>query len=150
MIVVRILVAVVWPLFTGCSQLSDLPPTANAAFALKDAPGSGNTLMETFTVKATVSDALKAAEYALTSTGFEVRPTSWTTERRCGEYTTGLHEWAMWGCLYFQPAAEGLIRGRVIVESWNSFGVTTGQPWHLHLTNAFQNSLRSIGGLSTP
>jgi hypothetical protein len=130
-------------LLTGCSQLSDLPHTATAAFALKDAPRSGNTLMETFVVKATTGDALKAAEYALVSANFEARPESWTDERRCGEYTTGWYDWAMGGCFYFQPAADGTIRGRVIVESWNSFGVTTRQPWHLHLANAFQNRLRT-------
>jgi hypothetical protein len=147
--VARILIALAGILLTGCSQLSDLPTTANAAFALKDAPRSGNTLMETFTVKATVSDALTAAEYALISTDFEARPASWTHEKRCGEYTTGMYDWAMWGCFYFQPAADGMIQGRVIVESWNSFGVTTRQPWHLHLTNAFQNRLRSIQGLTS-
>jgi hypothetical protein len=149
MLTARILGMVVPFLLAGCSQLSDLPPTANAAFALKDVPRSGNTLMETFTVKATVSDALKAAEYALASSDFEARPVSWTNEKRCGEYTTGWYDWAMWGCFYFQPAADGMLRGRVIVESWNSFGVTTRQPWYLHLTNAFQNRLRSIQGLTS-
>lgn len=133
-------------LLAGCSQLNDLPKTADAAFALPDTPRAGNTLLETFIVQATLADAQKAAEYALVSNDFEVRPASWTAERRCGEYTTGWYDWAMWGCFYFKPQADGTLRARVIVESWNSFGVTTRQPWHLNLANAFQNRIRSVQG----
>jgi hypothetical protein len=143
MLVLRIAISISLTFLTGCSQLSDLPPTANAAFALPDVPRNGNTLLETFTVTATLNEAQKAAEYALASNNFEARPASWTTEKRCGEYTTGWYDWAMGGGFYFQPTQDGMLRSRVIVESWNSFGVTTRQPWHLHLANAFQNRLRS-------
>lgn len=146
MIVMFSVVTVLLMQLTGCSQLIDLPKTSDAAFALPDVPRSGNTLLETFTVKATLSDAHKAAEYALASNNFKARPASWNDEKRCGEYTTGWYDWAMWGCIYFQPTKDGMLRGRVIVESWNSFGVTTRQPWHLHLANAFQNRLRATQG----
>jgi hypothetical protein len=139
--------AVLLLFIVDCSQINDLPRTADAAFALPDVGRSGTTLVQTFTVKATLNDAMKAAEYALTSTDFDPRQDSWTKERRCGEYTTGWYDWAMWGCFYFQPTTDGMIRSRVIVESWNSFGVKTRQPWHLHLVTAFQNRLRDIQGV---
>jgi hypothetical protein len=87
--------------------------------------------METFIVKATMAQALSAAEYALLSARFYTRPESHTDDRRCGEYTTGLEDWGMWSCFYFLPAEGETLRGRVVVESWNSFGATTNQPWHI-------------------
>ena len=130
---------------TGCaSQLSDLPSTSGAAFALEDRPRRNTTLMETVVVKGTIADALKAAEEAFVSVGFEERPASWTAERRCAEYTLSWHEWPFWGCMYFEPGPEGSLRCRIIVESWTSFGVKTSQPWHLHLAAAFQGRLRAI------
>lgn len=57
-------------IFVGCSHLSDLPQTADAAFSLPDMPRKGNTLLETFTVRATLDEARKAAEYALASNNF--------------------------------------------------------------------------------
>lgn len=131
------------PKLRTARQISDLPKTADAAFAVPDVARSGNTLVETVIVKASLSDAQKAAEYALASNRFEARPQTWTNEKRCGEYTTGWYDWAMWGCFYFQPTNDGMLRGRVIVESWNSFGLTTRQPWQLNLANAFKNRLRS-------
>jgi hypothetical protein len=109
---------------------------------LPDVPRRGNTLMETFTIKATLDEARKAAEYALASNSFDERPASRTDDRQCGKHTISLNEWAMWGCFYFQPIQDGMLRGRVIVESWNSLGATTDQLWQLHLVNAFQNRLR--------
>jgi hypothetical protein len=130
-------------LIVGCSQLSDLPNTAATAFALPDVPRSGSTMMETVVVKTTLTDAQKAAEYALSSNRFDARPETWTNDRRCGKYTTGWNDWAIWGCFYFQPTNDDQIRSRIIVESWNNFGVRTAQPWHLNLANAYQNRLRS-------
>ncbi|HET8671207.1 MAG TPA: hypothetical protein VFM05_11435 [Candidatus Saccharimonadales bacterium] len=127
----------------GCSQLSDLPNTADSAFALRDVPRSGNTMMESVVARTTLTDAQKAAEYALLSNHFDPRPETWTKDRRCGKYSTSWNEWAMWGCFYFQPTNDDQIRSRIIVKSWNNFGVRTGQPWHLNLANAYQNRLRS-------
>jgi hypothetical protein len=130
-------------LIIGCARLTDLPDTADTAFGLPDVPRSGNAMMETVVVRTTLTDAQKAAEYALLSNRFDARPDTWTGDKRCGEYTTGWNEWAMWGCFYFQPTNDGQIRSRIVVESWNNFGVRTGQPWHLNLANAYQNRLHS-------
>ena len=127
----------------GCARLTNLPDTADTAFTLPDVPRSGNAMMETVVVRTTLTDAQKAAEYALLSTQFDPRPETWTNDRRCGKYTTGWNEWAMWGCFYFQPTNDDQIRSRIIVESWNNFGARTGQSWHLNLANAYQNRLRS-------
>lgn len=132
-------------LLSGCaSHLSDLPPTSQAAFAIDDHPRQDRLLMESLIVQGTIDDALKAAEEAFASVGFDARPESWTTERRCAEYMTSLHEWPFWGYIYFEAKPDNSLRCRIIVKSWTSFGFTTSQPWHLHLSTAFQNRLRAI------
>jgi len=132
-------------LMCGCASLNELPPDAQSAFALKEPLASHTTRMESFIAQATIDEAMSAAEYALTSSRFYVRPAGSTADRRCGEYTTGLDEWGMWGCFYFLPGKDPkTLRGRVIVESWNSFGATTGQSWHSILAGSFQNRLRVL------
>lgn len=127
----------------GCAaDLSQMPADASAAFSLPDYPRRNTTLTETVTVQASLNDGLKAAEEAFVSVGFEARPESWTRDRRCAEYTIGWHEWPFWACMYLQPAENGMLRNRIIVEGWNSFGVKTSQPWHIHLATAFQNRLK--------
>jgi hypothetical protein len=132
-------------LLPGCAALNELPHDARAAFALKEPLASHTTRMETFNVEAKIDEAMSAAEYALISSRFYVHPASFTADRRCGEYTTGLHEWGMWSCFYFLPGKDrGTLQGRVIVESWNSFGFTTGQSWHSILAASFQNRVRLL------
>ena len=139
------LLAAIFMLLMGCSQINDLPRSSEAAFALPDVPRNERTFMETFVVKATMSEAMKAAEQALAYTRFEERPGSWTNERRCGQRITGWYDWAVWGCFYFaRGSADGTLNGRVITESWRSFGLTTRLPWDSLLTSAFQNRLRTI------
>jgi hypothetical protein len=131
---------------TGCgSALQDLPGDSRAAFALKEPLASHTTRMESFLVDAKLDDAMNAAEYALTSSRFYVRPAASTTDRRCGEYTIGHSEWGMWSCFYFlRGKDENSLQGRVIVESWNSLGATTGQSWHSILASSFQNRIRVL------
>ena len=131
--------------FVSCAQLSELPPTAKDAFALPDR-STRSTQVETFIAGNDLAKAMDAAEYALDSVLFESRPESWTPERRCGEYTTGMYDWAMWGCFYFLPDSDGILKGRVVVESWNSFGVTTNKPWSVMLVSAFRNRMEMIAG----
>ena len=132
-------------LISGCASLNELPADARSAFSLKEPLASHTTRMESFIVEANIDQAMSAAEYALTSSRFYVRPEGSTADRRCGEYTTGLNEWGMWSCFYFLPGKDPkTLRGRVIVESWNSFGATTGQSWHSILAASFQNRLRVL------
>jgi hypothetical protein len=140
-----ILALVAGALMSGCAALHELPADARSAFALEEPLASHTTRMESFTVEAKIDEAISAAEYALTSSRFYVRSEGSTADRRCGEYTTGLYEWAMWSCFYFLPGKDAkTLRGRVIVESWNSFGFTTSQSWHSILAASFQNRLRVL------
>lgn len=141
----QVLLTAIFMLLMGCSQMNDLPLSSEAAFALPEVPPNERTFMETFVVKATMSDAMRAAEQALASVRFEERPDSRTDDRRCGHYTTGWYDWAVWGCFYFARGnADGTLQGRVVTESWRSFGLSTRQPWDSFLAAAFQNKLRAI------
>ena len=141
----RDLFALSFVLLIGCSQVNDLPLTSEAAFALPDVPRNDRTFMRTFVVKATTSDAMRAADEALAAIGFEERPDGSPNERRCGHRATGSADWAVWGCFYFAPGSEsGTIKGLVITENWRSFGETTRQEWDLFLTSAFHRRLRAI------
>src|SRR2546427_6815167 len=120
---------------SGCAQITDLPETPQQAFELKNTQWTDSLLVETFKAKVTLKDALPLADDALAATGFEPRPESSNAGRRCGEYGTTLTEWRMWACFYFVEDQDLDLRGRVIVQSWKSFGATTNQPWHLLLAS---------------
>jgi hypothetical protein len=129
----------------ACSQANDLPQSSKAAFALPEVPRNERTFVETFVVRATMSDAMRAAELALGAVKFEERRDSSNNERRCGHRATGWYDWAAWGCFYFAPgSSDGELKGRVIVETWRSFGLSTRQPWDSFLAAAFQNRLRAL------
>jgi len=132
-------------LIAGCSQVSEIPRTTDAAFEFSDDGGSDTVLMRTITVKASLNVTRRAAEYALTANSFELRTGSWTNERRCGEFAHGRGGSSLWSCFYFQPAPDGTIRTRVFVEQWNKFGVKrVNERWHLRLTNALEDRLYSV------
>ena len=135
----------IFVLLIGCSQVNELPPNPDAAFTLPDVPRNARTFMQTFVVKATMSDAMRAADEALAAINFTDLPDGSTNERRCGHRVTGGYDWAVWGCFYFAPGSgSGTIKGRVITENWRSFGETTRQQWDLFLATAFQRQLRAI------
>ena len=141
----RNLFAVIFVLLTGCSQVNDLPLNPEAAFGLPDVPRNALTFMQTFVVKATMSDAMRAADEALAAIDFKEPPDGSTNERRCGHRVTGWYDWAVWGCFYFAPGSEsGTIKGRVVTENWRSFGQSSRQEWDLFLTSTFQRQLRAI------
>jgi len=141
----RNLFASIFALLIGCSQVNELPLTSEAAFALPDVPRNARMFTRTFVVKATISDAMRAADEALAAIRFEPPPDGSTNERRCGHRVTGGYDWAVWGCFYFAPGSEsGTIKGLVITENWRSFGETTRQEWDLFLTSAFHRRLRAI------
>jgi hypothetical protein len=107
--------------------------------------------MQTFVVKATNSDAIRAADQVLAELRFEERPDRSTNGRRCGHRVTGWYDWAVWGCFYFAPSPEsGMIKGRVITENWRSFGETTRQEWDMFLARVFQSRLRAIQEGNSP
>lgn len=138
------LFALIFVLLIGCSQVNDLPLTPEAAFNVPEVPRNARTFMQTFVVKATMSDAMRAADEALDAINFK-EPEGSTNERRCGHRVTGWYDWAVWGCFYFAPGSEsGTIKGRVITENWRSFGQTSRQEWNLFLTSTFQRRLRAI------
>ena len=141
----RNLFALIFVLLIGCSQVNDLPLTPEAAFDVPDVPRNARTFMQTFVVKATMSDAMRAADEALAAINFKERPDGSTNERRCGHRVTGWYDWAVWGCFYFAPGSEsGTIKGRVVTENWRSFGQSSRQEWDLFLTSTFQRRLRAI------
>ena len=141
----RIPFALIFVLLIGCSQVNDLPLNPEAAFGLPDVPRNALTFMQTFVVKATMSDAMRAADEALAAINFKERPDGSTNERRCGHHITGWYDWAVWGCFYFAPGSEsGSIKGRVVTENWRSFGQSSRQEWDLFLTSTFQRRLRAI------
>jgi len=141
----RNLFALIFVLLIGCSQVNDLPLTPEAAFGVPDVPRNARTFMRTFVVKATMSDAMRAADEALAAINFKERPDGSTNERRCGHRVTGWYDWAVWGCFYFVPGSESeTIKGRVVTELWRTFGLSTRQEWDLLLTSAFQRRLRAI------
>lgn len=141
----QVVLAAIVALLVGCSQANHLPVSSEAAFAFPEVPPNERTFMQTFVVKATMNDAMKAAEQALAYNRFEERRDSWTDERRCGQRVTGGYDWAVWGCFYFMRGnADGTLKGRVITESWRSFGVTSRRPWDEFLTRVFQERLRMI------
>ena len=132
-------------LIAGCSQVSQIPRTTDAAFEFSDDGGSDTVLMRTVTMKAPLNVTRRAAEYALTANNFDLRTASRTNERRCGEFAQGRGGSSLWSCFYFQPASDGTIRTRVYVEQWNEFGVKRmSERWDLRLTNALEDRLYSV------
>ena len=141
----RIPFALIFVLLIGCLQVNDLPLNPEAAFGLPDVPRNALTFMQTFVVKATMSDAMRAADEALAAIDFKEPPDGSTNERRRGHRITGWYDWAVWGCFYFAPGSEsGTIKSRVVTENWRSFGQTSRQEWNLFLTSTFQRRLRAI------
>jgi hypothetical protein len=70
----RNLLASIFVLLLGCSQVNELPLTPDAAFTLPDVPRNARTFMRTFVVKATMSEAMRAADEALAAINFTERP----------------------------------------------------------------------------